>query len=93
MRVIRVNQQASAAIQMAILGQYSEQGIRVMLSNASGEGRKLGRITQLVPMHDHWKVTIDYDPGVKPLKPNQLDGFVFSNFYGRYFLSKPLEGK
>lgn len=91
MRIVRVEQRLGVHQQMAILGQYSENGIVVMISDHSGEGRGIGTLIQLVPMNDGFKATIKYKAGVKPLKPNQLTGFVFSNFYGKYFLSKSME--
>lgn len=91
MSVVRVEQKLEVHQQMAILGQYSENGIAVMISDRSGEGREIGKLVQLIPMNDSFKVTIKYKAGVKPLKPNQLTGFVFSNFYGKYFLSKSME--
>lgn len=89
MAEVKVNQTLDVHAQMAILGQYQEQGIRLWLTDASGQGKEIGKVVGLVPMKDSFNLKVEFNRGMRPLRGKQLDNFVFSNFYGRYIVSRP----
>lgn len=84
---ISVKQSFTAAEEMSIFGQYQERGITVMTScKSGGNGTTVGRVVRLWPKGDGFRLQLEL---TKRLKSKSKEGFVFTNFYGTWFITRP----
>ena len=83
---ISVKQKLSTHIQMGLFDQYREKGVEVMTSNEDGEGKKVGKLSQLYLKGDVIRARVDL---TQKLNNESREGFTFTNFYGTWFLTRP----
>lgn len=83
---IFVNQKLSVHEEMAIFGQFTESRIKVIVSDADGEGKEVGVVEKFCPKHDGYRVKLHLDGKRVNRRTN---GFVFTNIYGTWFLTRP----
>lgn len=83
---IFVDQKLSTEQEMAIFGQFTESRIKVMVSDADGEGKEIGVVKHLYPKSGGFRLSLDLD-GKR--RDKRTTGFTFTNFYGTWFVTRP----
>lgn len=83
---ITVDQELSTQQEMAVFEQFKERCIKVMVSDGEGEGKDIGVVKHLYPKGKNYRLKLDLSGRIN--KKNTT-GFVFTNFYGTWFLTRP----
>jgi len=83
---IFVEQKLSAEQEMSIFGQFTESRIKVMVSDADGEGKEIGVVKHLYPKGNGFRLSLEF---TERRHNKRTAGFSFTNFYGTWFVTRP----